>query len=63
MNLDEKKFNPTPLEFIQKTGKSISGQILTINNLLSYKGELDTWSKEIFKKIFNKEREYALFDD
>lgn len=53
MNLEEKRFKLRSDEFIMKTGKSISGRILPIKELLSGKNKFESWSTEILKKEFN----------
>jgi predicted NUDIX family phosphoesterase len=53
MDLKDKKFKPRPEEFIQKSGKSMSGQVLDINDLISHSSDLDSWSYEILSRIFN----------
>jgi len=53
MDLDDKKFKPRPEEFIQKSGKSISGQVLEISSVLDHSSDLDSWSCAILSDIFN----------
>ncbi len=53
MELDDKKFRPRPEEFIQKSGKSISGQVLEISSVLDHSSDLDSWSSAILENIFS----------
>lgn len=54
MNLNEKTFKLTSDEFIQKTGKSISGRVLTIKELVENdKNKFESWTYELLKKEFN----------
>lgn len=50
MDLENKKFNPTPLEFIQKSGSTKSGHILPIKNFNPNLNEFDSWNN--FKRSF-----------
>jgi predicted NUDIX family phosphoesterase len=52
MNLEKKKFKPTPIEFVMKTGTSKSGQVLTIKDLLELNENFESWSTIILKEIF-----------
>jgi predicted NUDIX family phosphoesterase len=52
MDLDDKKFKPRPEEFVQKSGKSISGQVLDISSVLDHSADLDSWSSAILLSIF-----------
>lgn len=54
MNLDEKKFKLTSDEFIMKTGKSKSGHVLNINQLLNGEEKFEAWSIQIIEKVFNR---------
>lgn len=55
LDLEDKKFKLTSDEFIMKTGKSKSGHILAIEEVNSKKYKLESWSKEILKKVFKKD--------
>jgi hypothetical protein len=57
MNLDNKKFKPTPVEFTMKTGLSKSGHVYSIPELLSLNEKYESWSKTILKEIFNVDPE------
>lgn len=53
MDLEDKKFNPSGNEFVSKTGRTKSGQVLTIKELLDESIISEEWSIEILKKVFN----------
>ena len=65
MDLDNKSFKLTSDEFVMKTGKSKSGHILPIYQIISGKYNLEAWSTFILKQAFNKEvtTSYDLFDE
>lgn len=52
-DLTDKKIKLSSDEFIMKTGKTKSGHLLGINELIKEKNNLESWSKEILKHIFN----------
>ncbi len=56
MELDNRKFKITSDEHVMKTGKSKSGHIVSVAKILDneYKN-LESWSKEILKEVFNKQ--------
>ncbi len=66
MDLSNRKFKITSDEHIMKAGKSISGHILSINNILhkEYKN-LESWSIEILKEVFKSKytEQTKLFED
>lgn len=64
MDLDNNKFKLTSDEFIMKTGKSKSGHVFTIKNLIEAEHKnLENWSKVILEKIFNfKLGQHNLFE-
>jgi predicted NUDIX family phosphoesterase len=65
MDLENQSFKLTSDEFIMKTGKSKSGHILPIEEVISGKYSLEAWSQYILKNVFNKEvmTSYDLFDE
>lgn len=55
MDLNDKKFKLVSDEFIMKTGTTKSGQILPVKEIVSGKYEMESWTVEILKEVFNKE--------
>lgn len=56
MPLEDKKFKLKSDEFIMKTGSTKSGQVMEINEIINkHSKNLESWSREILKKIFNRE--------
>lgn len=55
MDFENKRFKPTPDEFIMKTGKSKSGHILLVKDILKSKEKLESWSTAILKHVFDIE--------
>lgn len=65
MDLNNRKFKITSDEHVMKAGKSISGHIISIGKLLKNEYEnMESWSIEILKIIFNMEKakQTKLFD-
>lgn len=52
MNMDQNIFKLTSDELTQKKGTSESGQIFEINKITSGKYKLESWSRQILKKVF-----------
>lgn len=62
MDLSNKKFKLTSDEFIMKTGKSKSGQVLLIKDIVYGKDKMESWSELILKEVFKTEPK-DLFSD
>ncbi len=66
MDLSNRKFKITSDEHVMKTGKSISGHILNLNEVIhkEYKN-LESWSIEIIKEVFKSKyiEQTKLFND
>ena len=65
MDLENQSFKLTSDEFVMKTGKSKSGHVLPLEEIISGKYNLEAWSLYILKYVFNKEvmTSYDLFDE
>ncbi|RIV21254.1 hypothetical protein DYU11_17700 [Fibrisoma montanum] len=54
MDLDDKKFKLVSDEFTMKTGTSRSGHILQVNEIISGKHKLESWSRLILEEVFKR---------
>ena len=58
MDLSNRKFKITSDEHIMKAGKTISGHVLDIQELVKNEySNLESWSVEILKEVFKIEKD------
>lgn len=64
MNLDDRKFTLNSDEFVQRRGKTNSGEVMSIENFKAQdaKHELEPWSKQILNRVFSIKYKEGLFD-
>lgn len=54
MDIVNTKFKLTSDEFVMKTGKTKSGHLLNVNEILKDQSGLEYWSKYILSHVFKK---------
>ena len=65
MDLSDNVFKLTSDEFVRKTEKSKSGQVLSIDEILHGDYKLESWSQKILKRVFKREyiKERCMFSN
>ncbi len=53
MNLDNVGFKPSRLEFIEKSGKTKNGMVLSLKEIIDSDEQIDSWSLFILEHVFN----------
>ena len=64
MDIEDKKFKLTSDEFVKKSGTSVSGHVVNVEDIIKGEFPFESWGETILKYVFNKQvsKTFDLFD-